>query len=92
MQTAIIQLTDLNLQTGNISFPFEADSILSITQHWQSNTSNGRFDLKFKFNTKQQLLNILNINLGLIEPASYLVIKFTNQRILRDKKIQEILS
>ena len=91
-QTINIKLQDLQLQTGNWTFPFEADAVLNVTQHWESNTSSGRFDLKFKFNIKNQMLNILNVNLNLIEPSSYIEVKYINQQIIRDKKIKEILS
>lgn len=84
---------DRNLiQSGNLTFPFYADSIMSVTQHWETNTALGMFVNKFKYNKKECLLNILNINLELMdESSSYLEIIYFNQQLMRDKKIEEIL-
>ena len=73
-----------------MTFPFYADSIISVTQNWESNTSNGRMYTKWKYNKKNNALDII-INTNLLDDSSYLEIIYFNQQLMRDKKIEEIL-
>lgn len=94
----VICKQELSVKKNNHSFivfyecnvKFYADDIISVTQNWESNTSNGRMYTKWKYNKKNNALDII-INTNLLDDSSYLEIIYFNQQLMRDRKIEEIL-